>query len=230
LTLRVPLLIMSFMLATAAYGQAIDGIPTDAFQVRYAANLNVGDSVINITNTGTQVLAPVVNSVPEGGAQGSFAGTLTNICVNVYAFSPDEQLISCCSCVVTPNAVVSLSARNDIIGNTLTPAVPNSIVVKLLATSGTSCNAANAPIINLAAGMRAWGTTLHATPSTPSGYPAGAYSEGAYAVTETAFNQVGISEGELARITAFCGFIQANGSGYGICRSCRLGGLGADKR
>ena len=205
MNLRVSLLmIMCFVLATAAYGQAIAGAPADAFQVRYAANLNVGDSVINVTNAGTQNTA---------------GGALTNICVNVYAFSPDEQLISCCSCVVTPNALVSLSARSDLISNTLTPAVPNSIVVKLVATSGTSCNAASVPAANLAAGMRAWGTTLHATPTA-----------GTYAVTETAFDQAGLSAAELARITTFCGFIQANGSGYGICRSCRLGGLGADKR
>ena len=195
---------MSFVLATATYGQAIAGAPADAFQVRYAANLNVDDSVINVTNAGTQNTA---------------GGALTNICVNVYAFSPDEQLISCCSCVVTPNALVSLSARSDLISNTLTPAVPNSIVVKLVATSGTSCNASNAPAANLAAGMRAWGTTLHATPTA-----------GTYAVTETAFDQAGISAAELARITTFCGFIQANGSGYGICRSCRLGGQGAVRR
>ena len=204
MNLRVPLLIiMSFVLATAAYGQPLG--PDDAFQVRYAANLNVGDSVINITNAGTQ---------------NTTAGALTNICVNVYAFSPDEQLISCCSCVVTPNALVSLSARSDLISNTLTPAVPNSIVVKLLATSGTSCNASNVPAANLAAGMRAWGTTLHAMPTSPV----------AYAVTETAFEKAGLSAAELARITSFCGFIQANGSGYGICRSCRLGGQGAVRR
>jgi hypothetical protein len=45
-------------------------------------------------------------------------------------------------------------------------------------------------------------------------------------VTETNFVNKGLSAAELARITSFCGFIQANGSGFGICRSCRLGGLG----
>jgi hypothetical protein len=205
MNLRVSLLVaMCFVLATAAYGQAIAGAPDDAFQVRYASNLNVGDSVINITNAGTQ------NTV---------GGALTNICANVYTFSPDEQLISCCSCTVTPNALVSLSVRNDLISNTLTPAVPNSIVVKLVATAGTSCNASNVPAANLAAGMRAWGTTLHAGPVAQT-----------YALTETAFDKAGISAAELARITSFCGFIQANGSGYGICRSCRLGGLGAVKQ
>ncbi|MBS1855793.1 MAG: hypothetical protein JST11_10535 [Acidobacteria bacterium] len=202
MNLRVPtLLIAVVILATAAFGQAIPGSPADAFQVRYAANLNVGDSVINITNAGTQ----------------NTGGALTNICANVYTFSPDEQLISCCSCTVTPNALVSLSAVSDLISNTLTPARPNSIVVKLIATAGTSCNASNVPAANLAGGMAAWGTTLHAAP-------------GGYAVTETSFEKKDLSTAELARVTSFCGFIQANGSGYGICRSCRLGGQGAVKQ
>ena len=89
--LRVPtLFLVALALTTAAFGQAIPGAPSDAFQVRYAANLNVGDSVINISNAGTQ----------------NAGGALTNICANVYAFSPDEQLIACCSCTVTPNALV----------------------------------------------------------------------------------------------------------------------------
>ncbi len=187
-------------LASVAYAQDVGG-PADKFQVRYASNLNIGDSVINITNAGTQ----------------NVAGALTNICANVYTFSPDEQLISCCSCVVTPNALVSLSANSDLVSNTLTPAHPTSIVVKLVATFGTACNASNLPVANLAAGLRAWGTTIHAAPTTPV----------TYATTETEFSQAGLSAGELARISSFCGFIQANGSGFGICRSCRLGGLGA---
>jgi hypothetical protein len=108
------------------------------FQVRYAAHLNVGDSFVNISNS--------------GASNG-------NICTNIYKFSPDEQLISCCSCVVTPNALVSLSARNDLISNTLTPAVPTSIVIKLLATTAGACNPS--VIGTLTPGMLAWGTTIH---------------------------------------------------------------------
>jgi hypothetical protein len=178
--------------STVAFAQA-----DSSFQVRYASNLNIGDSVVNITNTGA-----------SGG----------NICVNVYTFSPDEQLISCCSCTVTPNALVSLSAKTDLVSNTLTPAVPNSIVIKLLATTSGPCNAATPGVQTN--GLAAWGTTLHAQPTTPV----------TFATTETAFTPATLSASELARISSFCGFIQANGSGFGICRSCRLGGLGADKQ
>ncbi len=198
----------SMLCSAVAFAQA-----DSPFQVKYASNLPIGDSVINITNTGAFGGA---NAAVANGA----AVTNGNICVNVYTFSPDEQLISCCACPVTPNALVSLSARNDLISNTLTPGVPTSIVVKLLASPGApTCNASRpGPPIT---GMAAWGTTIHALPVTP-GSPATTYGD-----TETPFTNATLSDAEYKRITTLCGFIQTDGSGFGICRSCRFGGLGA---
>ncbi len=196
----------------AAYSQvSATNITVDGpFQVRYASNLNIGDSVVNITNSGAR---------GAGFNSGTSASVTGALCVNVYTFSPDEQLISCCSCPVTPNGLVSLSARADLISNTLTPAVPTSIVIKLLASApvGGSCASSAASPGALASGMLAWGTTLHAAPTTPV----------TFSVTETAFLPATLSAGELTRITQLCTFINGNGSGFGICRSCRLGGLGA---
>jgi hypothetical protein len=168
----------------------------DAFRLRYAANLNVGDSVVNLTNAGT-----VEGTDPAG-----------NICANVYVFDPDESMVACCACRVTPNALVSLSARNDLISNTLTPAVPNSIVIKLVATT-PPCNAALPTALNLAPGLRAWGTTLHALPVA-----------GAYGLTETEFSPAVLSASELSQLASTCESIQTNGAGFGICSSCRAGG------
>ncbi|MDQ2947560.1 MAG: hypothetical protein M3Y27_16775 [Acidobacteriota bacterium] len=141
---------------------------TDTFQVRYASNLAIGDSFINLTNTGTSSTA-------------SFPVQDGNLCVNVYAFSPDEQLIACCACPVTPNGLASLSARNDLVSNTLTPGLPTAIVVKLLATAGTTAASCNAAAVrtrtNLPApGLAAWGTALHALPVTP-GTPAAIWAD-----------------------------------------------------
>jgi hypothetical protein len=199
--------------AGAAFAQlSPTNITVDApFQVRYASNLNIGntDSVVNITNSGAR---------GAGFSSGTSASTTGALCVNVYAFSPDEQMISCCSCPVTPNGLVSLSAKADLISNTLTPAVPTSIVIKLLASTpvGGSCASSAADPGALASGMLAWGTTNHAGPTA-----------GAFSITETAFLPATLSAGELTRLTALCTFINGNGSGFGICRSCRLGGLGA---
>lgn len=205
-------LLILVALAFSVVAMAQPNVTLDTpYQVRYASNLNIGDSVINITNSGAR---------GAGLAAGTSASTTGALCVNVYAFSPDEQMISCCSCPVTPNGLVSLSARADLISNTLTPAVPTSIVVKLLASTpvGGSCTGAAASPGALSSGLVAWGTTLHATPTA-----------GSFAVTETPFSPATLSAGELTRLTALCTFINANGSGFGICRSCRLGGLGADK-
>jgi hypothetical protein len=202
--LRLRLSLAALAFATVALAQ--NPITADSpFQVRYASNLNIGDSVINITNTG--------------------AASGNNICVNVYTFSPDEQEVSCCACVVTPNALQSLSVKNDLISNTLTPAVPTSVVVKLLATTGP-CNAATAgsSASPITPGLAAWGTTLHQGAVVDG---AGEAAVAAVRVTETAFTPSTLSATELTRITSLCGFIQSNGSGFGICRSCRLGGLGA---
>ncbi len=188
-------------------------------QVLYAANLEKGDSIVNITNTGANGAALF----------GPGLGPVGNICVNLYAFSPDEQLVTCCSCVVTPNGLVSLSVTNDLMNNTLTGIRANSATVKLITTStgaiqgvptftGTSCNNTAAFVgsaaLPLALGSQAWGTTLHATP----------VLGGPYALTERPFLLGTLSPGDLASITNRCANIIGNGSGYGICRGCRTGG------
>ena len=199
--------------ACAAWAQAAD----TTYQVRYFSNLNLGDSVINISNTGAR------GNV--GLAAGTTAATPGAICVNVYAFSPDEQMISCCSCPVTPNGLVSLSVRQDLISNTLTPAVPTSIVVKLLASVpvASSCSNSAAAPGTLTTGMVAWGTTVK--PPVVAGTP--------NATVETDFLPGTLSiigtNNELNRLTRLCTFIAANGSGFGVCRSCRLGGLGGSR-
>ena len=66
--------------------------------------------------------------------------------------------------------------------------------------------------------MLAWGTTIHAAPA------------GGYAVTETAFSPASLSAGELASLGGRCASILGNGSGFGICASCRAGALGANKK
>lgn len=212
-------ILAALVLSMVAFAQASD----TPFQVRYAANLNIGESYINISNSGA-------NGAPLLGP--GFGGAVGNMCVNVYAFSPDEQLISCCSCLVTPNALVNLGVARDLTSNTLTQTVPTSAVVKLVGTlagatgtaSGSSaCNNSAAQAggagFPIATGMLAWGTTVH---NGPAGVPG-------YTVTETPFTPATLSAGELASIVGRCAAIIGNGSGHGICSSCRQGGLGASK-
>ena len=213
-------ILAALVFAMVAFAQ--NPITADSpFQVKYAANLAAGESYINIVNTGA-------NGAPLLGP--GFGGAAGNICVNVYTFSPDEQLISCCSCFITPNAVVNLGVNRDLTIKTLTGVVPPSVTVKLLNTlagpNGTSGSSActnsaavaGGPINPIAIGMAAWGTTLHAAPG------------GVFATTETPFTPATLSAGELASITGRCAAILGNGSGFGQCLSCRLGALGGAKK
>jgi len=174
-----------------------------SFQVRYFANLDAGDSNINISNNGAS-------------ASGTIFAPSGNLCVGVYTFDADEELASCCSCFVTPNGLVNISVRNSLISSTLTPSVPTSVVVKLLAWTAPSFAACDAGLPGPPApGLAAWGTTLHARPGVPT----------TYGVTETAFSPATLSPNESAHISAFCQIIESTSSGFGRCLGCSpLGG------
>ncbi|MGD1090698.1 MAG: hypothetical protein ABSB35_01770 [Bryobacteraceae bacterium] len=201
-----------------------------SYQIGYAANLNIGDSVVNISNDGS-----------NGGFAG--AGTTGNICVNVYVMDPQEEEIACCSCLVTPDGLYSLSAKSDLIGNSLTPAVPTSITINFIAsTPGTDptgnltiCNPATAAsTVALAGtgGLLAWGATLEPS-STPGTYgPVNVpFINGTLSNTTPSSLNIPPDPGsELAALTSTCQFIQSNGTGFGICNSCRTGALGGSKK
>jgi hypothetical protein len=165
--------------------------------------------VVNITNTGA------FGASLQSGTSGSVPGS---ICVNAYAFSPDEQIVDCCSCPVTPDGLVSLSGRGDLTSNSLIRGVQTSLVVKLLATipiGGTCTNSAlGVTTASLAPGMAAWGATLHSNSATAGRQ---------FDLTEKAFVPSNLSVGELGRLNNTCNLLVAQGSGFGICNSCRLG-------
>jgi hypothetical protein len=200
----------------------ITAAPIISYLVRYAANLNIAESYVDITNTGANGAALM------GPGFGTAAG---NICVNVYAIDPGEELISCCSCLVTPDQTVNLGVKRDLLSNpaiTSIGGVPvsyTSVTVKLVTTlaggggTGTSCTntAASVTTATLAGGTAAWGTTLHANPT------------GGYDTTETPFTDSPLSQQELASLGGRCAAILGNGSGAGVCNSCQAGALGAKR-
>jgi hypothetical protein len=194
------------------------------YQIGYASNVNSGDSYVNISNDGasmtTTTIAAATNSLAVSGS----------LCVNVYAFNPDEEILSCCSCPITPNGLVSLSVQRDLLNNTLTGRTnPSSVVIKLVASLpiapglGTTSNpcalsAGNTLVQLFPRGMVAWGTKLHANTSTTTT---------TYSLTETPFTTATFNPAELIRLNNLCAFNLAQGSTYGICNSCELAGQGA---
>jgi hypothetical protein len=193
------------------------------YQVHYFSNLAIGDSVINVTNTGAN---------GAGNGSGTAATVTGAICANFYVFDQTEETVACCSCAVTPDGLDSLSLQKDLIFNPLfNKNNAAGVVVKVLATAPTgstpSCTnssllGGNPAPVN---GLVLWGTNLHANTVVP----------GQYQVTETAFTPSTLSgyngtataaTGEYARLQYSCGVAVGQGSGGGICHSCAVGGLG----
>ncbi len=132
--------------------------------------------------------------------------------------------------------------KNDLVSNTLTPGVPLAVVVKLVATtpvislstSGSNtatfsgnCDATVLPnpintntsstsIDFLVGFMHAWGTTPHLNTT-----------NGQYRMAETEFAEAYLGTSEANNMVNTCGFINTVGSGFGICKSCLVRGLGA---
>ena len=171
--------------------------------VRYVRNIDRGDSTIYMTNSGAR---------GAGLRAGTTASTTGAICVNVYAFSPDNELVSCCSCPVTPNGLKCLSARRDLL---VSPATSAPLIVKLYATTpkNNSCSGSAADNSTRGApGLHAWGTSIQIG---AEGKPD--------PVTDGPFLPATIGPGELERLASRCAVLYANTSGFGVCSSCRLG-------
>lgn len=216
---KVPLILAAILTSAAAFGQDDDPpLPLESGLLAWSTAIHTGDPKINLINPGS-IGAPL-----NGPGFGTPSG---NICANIYAFSPDEQLISCCSCLVTPNGLASLSVTTDLLSNTLTGIRPNSVVVKLIATiagtGGTGTNCTNSAALAGAPGFRitntgllAWGVGIHVAPVA-----------GTFGITEVPFGKATLSKAERDSVTNRCTNIIGNGSTFGICRSCRVGGLNA---
>jgi len=239
-------ILVALVCAIAAFAQTPASLDT-IYQVKYAANLSVGDSYFDIMNTGANGASPLGPGTGLGTALNPVTG---NICVNVYTVDPNEELVSCCSCLITPDATVHLTALTDLASAAVTTdgVAPLSISVKLIETlagaggtgsSATACadsaalaGTAAFPIPLTDAGMAAWGTTLHP--------PVGS---GTYVTTETPFTPAFLSgvpaggiagvgnlaSAELLSLTGRCASIIGNLSGHGQCISCSLTALGASK-
>lgn len=195
--------LMAFSIA--AMGQAAD----TPFQVSFVSELDRGEAYVTISNDGASstVAFPTQNG---------------NVCANIYVFSPTGTLLSCCSCNVPPNNLVSAAVKESLLS-----VAPNrplltapSLVVKLLATTGAGGCGLGGPSETtagtganvLVTGMVAWNTSLSvAATSTPT-----------YAPTRIAFTPSTLSAAELTRITTTCAFTQA--SPAGICKGCQVGG------
>jgi len=229
--------LITILVALAALA-VVPAFAQSSFQIKYVPNLNIGDSFVNVTNSGA-VNGQNLQSTPFLPSQIDRNGDL---CINIFVFTPDEQEQECCSCLLTANGLATFSVKNDLTSNFLTLHPVNDVVIKLVATascipqlgggcfpqsSAANCNASTAGLIpttdNVGGGINFIGSTTAGQPLAPGMHAwgtalhANTTAPPTYQVTENPFEPATLSAGELSRITGLCAFIQQNGSGSGIC-------------
>ncbi len=170
----------------------------------YSNNINplAADQVIRAINVG-------IGGTPLTSPAG-------DICENLYVFDNNQEMIACCACRLTPNALSSATVGAQLTNHALTGTAPVAGVVKIAFTQAPAggCQAETADLTGADATIAAVvGTHLQAEPPGSTRLFA----------TETQKDPQGLSPAEAAFLPQACGFVRYLGSGApGTC-SCTAG-------
>src|ERR1039458_6391222 len=154
---------LMLMLSTALMlgGTALAGVftpPGDCstyFTTYYSSanTANAPDETLRIINDGGANV-----QIPEGpeGPQGP-GGPPSTLWASIYVFDDSEELTQCCSCLITPDGLLSESVNKNLTANPLiTGRVNTRGVIKVISSStAADVNTGFAPH-NPVAGLRAW--------------------------------------------------------------------------
>jgi hypothetical protein len=187
----LPILAIALLLGGNAFAD-------DTYQVTYYSNANITgapDAALRITNTGATVAA----------------GVSQNLYAAIYVFDDSEELQECCSCVITPDGLLSESVDKNLTANTVTGIKPTRGIIKVIGT--TSSNPASIP--GLAHGLAGWmtqiqGSQINLTTSKWSG---------PFVANQSPLTFADLSAAEFAVLQSTCGYATILGSGGGVC-SC----------
>jgi hypothetical protein len=124
-----------------------------------------------------------------------------NLWAAFYVFDDSQELSECCSCVATPDGILSESVQKQLTSNPLTGRVPKVGVIKVISSS-TGDPTATKPT----AGMRGWSTHIQSAAK-------------AAPITETGFADANLTASEQTLLQNLCYYAQILGSGTGVC-SC----------
>jgi hypothetical protein len=182
---------MAFALcAASAWAQSPP--PSDTLKVDYFANANTAgapDATVRVSNPGTS---------PQG-----------NLCASVFVFDVHQEMSECCSCLVTPDGLRTLSVNADLTSNPLTGKTLNQGLIKVVSmyTVNGYCPLPTAFTSRTTPTIRAWATHIQ---------------NSNFSITETASSDAALSWAEITRLQKQCTAIALDGSGSGVC-SCGTG-------
>ena len=166
-----------------------------------------GDALVHIVNAGN-FTNPALNG---------------DICANIYVFNDVQEMQECCSCDLSPNALLTLSTINNFTSNPLISSESlEAGVIKIVGVPPQSVGPGETSICPTSEtfptpeeGLHAWTNHTESMASNQAGFtpPFGF-------VTSTSVEEFRHSEldaGELSTLYSECAFINAHGSGHGIC-------------
>jgi len=162
---------------------------------------NVGDkSVYFVTYFSNSLTAGAPDETVRLINDGDTGG---NLWASFYVFDDSQELQECCSCVVSPDGLLSESVNTELLANPLTGKRNYRGVIKVISSTTGNGGTHN----TLAAGLR--GTATHAQ-----------HALGAnYILTETPLADSNLVAGEQSMLQNLCSYAIQLGSGTGVC-SC----------
>jgi hypothetical protein len=168
----------------------IYGLPIIYFTTYYSANqANAPDATLRIINDGFNELR----------------GVPLPLYASIYVFDDSEELTQCCSCMITPDGLLSESVKLNLTANPIRGVVNTRGVIKVISSSTesdvTTAFGANTPV----PGLRVWMTHIQGTKVTLSpGNAVVPVAASPYFVTETEATQSNLSAGEQTLLQNLC--------------------------
>jgi len=177
------LFVLAIALAGSAFAQNV-GDSSVFFTTYYANNVAAApDETVRVINDG--------NSAPYAGG---------DLYADFYLFDDSQEMITCCSCKVTPDGLLSESVKG-MTASAIRGFAPTRGVIKMISSSNGFFPVAGAeepPAEIRATGLRGWATHIQSVKNeTPNG-PA------AYSQTETALADSNLSGSEQYLLELLC--------------------------
>jgi len=146
---------------------------------------------------------------PDGTLRLSNPGTYAygNICASIFVFDPNQELSECCSCLLTPDGLRTLSVDTDVTGNPLTGVTLTTGKIAIVSTVPVSGVCPLPTAVYPAAAIRSWATHIQ---------------NSNFTITEAPSQDATLSSGEITRLAKQCYALSLVGSGKGVC-SCGSG-------
>jgi hypothetical protein len=161
-----------------------------------ADTTGAADETVNILNPGTQ----------------STTSTTGTLCANIYVFDQSQELKECCSCPITANGLLTLSVNGDLTANSGNglPFANGAGTIDVVPGSIPSTGYCDASNVTSAPDLNVWATHV-----------AYGVSDGGATlpIVESPASDLTLAGSALTDFVTYCGFIENNDSGTGIC-SC----------